>query len=250
MTQYDHDNSHYEEVIESGGPKMWLINSLLIVLLGLSVFPLPYQKIGWRGGYSDTQLSSDTYIVSVQGSVWASNEKLIDFALLRAFELCHINEAAYLYLVSDYQFSDFPRRSVSSIIKCSDTDSFNNAVDIEAVAETLNKKYKLNIDWIRRLKFQREKLSTNSQQMTAEDKEALNWARQNPNEPDAVKILDLLKKEYGTSRIQNSMPGVEQSEDLKQLSDEELLKRLGFSDKEIKETLSNKTPSSTPPNDK
>ena len=64
--------------------------SLALVLSGCAT---AYQSNSLTGGYTDTQLAPDVFRVSFSGNAFTSNDRVQDFALLRAAELTLANNA-------------------------------------------------------------------------------------------------------------------------------------------------------------
>jgi hypothetical protein len=62
------------------------IGSLGIALLCASC-ATPFQRIGFMGGYSETQLSENIFQVFFRGNGYTSEERASDFSLLRSAEL-------------------------------------------------------------------------------------------------------------------------------------------------------------------
>ena len=62
------------------------ITSFLLILV-LSACATPYQKVGFGGGFSETQLSENVFRVSFVGNGYSRGERAEDFALLRCAEL-------------------------------------------------------------------------------------------------------------------------------------------------------------------
>ena len=58
-----------------------------------------YQTKGFTGGFSDTQLAPDVFRVSFSGNAYTSEDRVQDFALLRAAELCLENGLPYFTVV-------------------------------------------------------------------------------------------------------------------------------------------------------
>ena len=56
-----------------------------VVLFGCST---SYQKQSFKGGFSETQLQTDVYIVRFKGNGYTSSEKSSDFCMLRCADLC------------------------------------------------------------------------------------------------------------------------------------------------------------------
>ena len=73
----------------------WIITLLLAI--SLQACSTPYQKLGYRGGYSETALDENVFKVSFQGNKKTSRERAWDFALLRSAELTL--ERGYLYFI-------------------------------------------------------------------------------------------------------------------------------------------------------
>jgi hypothetical protein len=68
---------------------------LALAALGLSGCATMYQSHGFTGGYSDTQLAADEFVVNFSGNGFTSSERASDFALLRAADLTE--KAGYWY---------------------------------------------------------------------------------------------------------------------------------------------------------
>lgn len=64
----------------------------LVILIISSVLlfgcATPYKTLGLMGGFSDTQLGENVFRVSFSGNAYTSRERVLDFTLLRASELC------------------------------------------------------------------------------------------------------------------------------------------------------------------
>ncbi len=65
---------------------MKIVISLFVVLL-LTSCATTYQKEGWRGGFSETQLSENIFKVNFKGNGRTGSDRVGDFGLLRAAEL-------------------------------------------------------------------------------------------------------------------------------------------------------------------
>jgi hypothetical protein len=59
-----------------------------------------YQSTGFTGGFRDTQLAPYVFRVSFSGNAFTSNDRVQDFALLRAAELTLANNARYFGVIS------------------------------------------------------------------------------------------------------------------------------------------------------
>ena len=64
--------------------KITTILAFIFVLIGCGT---AYQKQGFSGGYSETQLAENIYSVSFKGNAYISKEKVADYTLLRSAEL-------------------------------------------------------------------------------------------------------------------------------------------------------------------
>ena len=62
--------------------------------------PTPYGPVGYRGGWSQTQLAPDRYIVYFMGT-WSKEERVKDLAFLRAAELTHSQNFSHFNVISD-----------------------------------------------------------------------------------------------------------------------------------------------------
>lgn len=61
--------------------------AILFAALILTGCATPYQRVGFTGGYSETQLGENIFQVSFRGNGYTSCERASDFSLLRAAEL-------------------------------------------------------------------------------------------------------------------------------------------------------------------
>ena len=75
---------------------------LFVILLTalLSACATGYQSKGFTGGFSETQLAPDVFRVSFSGNALTSQNRVQDFALLRAAELTLANNARYFAIIS------------------------------------------------------------------------------------------------------------------------------------------------------
>jgi len=60
---------------------------LALATMGLTGCATMYQSRGFTGGYSDTQLAPDVFVVNFNGNGFTSAERASDFAMLRAADL-------------------------------------------------------------------------------------------------------------------------------------------------------------------
>ena len=82
--------------------KKLIFLSLIFFLFGCAT---PYQPLGFSGGYDDTRLGDDIFLVNFRGNGYTSQSKSFDYTLLRASEL--LIEAGYPYftIISDNDVS-------------------------------------------------------------------------------------------------------------------------------------------------
>lgn len=83
-----------------------LVTSSLLLVGSLLAIPLaacttPYQPVGCMGGFSSLQLNSDVYRISFRGNGYSSEERVIDFTLLRAAELTLSHGAQYFFVAGE-----------------------------------------------------------------------------------------------------------------------------------------------------
>lgn len=72
------------------------------ILLGMLVTACAtgYQGKGFTGGFNDTQLAPDVFRVSFSGNAFTSNDRVQDFALLRAAEITLANNFKYFAVIN------------------------------------------------------------------------------------------------------------------------------------------------------
>lgn len=80
--------------------KVVIISALLLTLSGCAT---PYAKNGLAGGYSDLQLSANTFKVSFQGNGFTNPSRAADFALLRSAEVALEHGFKYFVIVDSEQ---------------------------------------------------------------------------------------------------------------------------------------------------
>jgi len=59
-----------------------------------------YQKKGFTGGYSDTQLGENMFKVTFRGNGYTSSERALDFCLLRCADLAIEHEFPYFIIIN------------------------------------------------------------------------------------------------------------------------------------------------------
>jgi hypothetical protein len=72
---------------------------LLGVAIIFSCCATAYKKIGWKGGYSETQLGENIFRVSFRGNGFTREERASDFNLLRSAEVSLENGFRYFIIV-------------------------------------------------------------------------------------------------------------------------------------------------------
>ena len=77
---------------------MKFLTSVLLVLM-LAGCATSYQKKGFTGGWSETQLDENLFRVNFQGNGYTSSQRAWDFALLRSAELALDNNYKYFILL-------------------------------------------------------------------------------------------------------------------------------------------------------
>ena len=75
---------------------------LLFILLGCAT---GYQKEGFSGGFSTTQLNENTFIVTFKGNEYTGRDKANDFALLRSAEVALENGFTYFQIVETKEYA-------------------------------------------------------------------------------------------------------------------------------------------------
>jgi hypothetical protein len=70
-----------------------------LTVLFLSSCATSYQKNGFTGGFSETQLSENVFRVNFNGNAYTSGEKAQDFTLLRSAELATEHGYPYFLIV-------------------------------------------------------------------------------------------------------------------------------------------------------
>ena len=72
---------------------------LLFAVLLIQGCATAYQKSGFAGGYSETQLDENVFRVSFRGNRYTGREKVADFTLLRSAELALENGYQYFAII-------------------------------------------------------------------------------------------------------------------------------------------------------
>lgn len=80
------------------------MKSFLIALISIFILSgcsTKYQQKSFTGGFSETQLSENSFIVHFKGNAFTSKEKATDFTLLRSAELAINNGFKYFTVIND-----------------------------------------------------------------------------------------------------------------------------------------------------
>ncbi|OGT05854.1 MAG: hypothetical protein A2103_03770 [Gammaproteobacteria bacterium GWF2_41_13] len=80
---------------------MMKIMPLILCVFILAACATPYQPMGYRGGYSNMQLSDDIYKVTFAGNGFSSREYVNDLLLYRCAELANENRYDYFLMLND-----------------------------------------------------------------------------------------------------------------------------------------------------
>jgi len=80
-------------------PILFLISTLFILIF--SGCSTKYGQQSFKGGYSETRLSENIFIVTFKGNAFISKEEVSDYLLLRNSELTLNNGFSYFAIVSD-----------------------------------------------------------------------------------------------------------------------------------------------------
>lgn len=75
------------------------IITLSLVAIIASGCATPYQKDGYRGGFSETRLSENIFTVNFSGNGYTGTERSTDFSLLRSAEIALENGFKYFSVV-------------------------------------------------------------------------------------------------------------------------------------------------------
>jgi hypothetical protein len=82
---------------------------VLVILAGCAT---PYGPRGWIGGYTEERIAANLYCVRFFGNGFTSPQRVGDFALLRATELC--TEAGYPYFIIEDRRADVDVQAITT----------------------------------------------------------------------------------------------------------------------------------------
>ena len=89
---------HKEETMR----KLAIFIAVAILLAGCAT---AYQRQGFTGGFSETQLGENVFQVSFKGNAYTSRERAADFNLLRSAEVALENGFSYFAIVDSERYS-------------------------------------------------------------------------------------------------------------------------------------------------
>lgn len=79
--------------------------AILVIALSIQACATAYQKQGFSGGYTETQLDENVFKVSFAGNGYTGREKASDFALLRSAEVALEHGFQYFVAIDSEQYS-------------------------------------------------------------------------------------------------------------------------------------------------
>lgn len=82
-------------------------NTFLVLILAIMIggCATTYQRVGFTGGYSETQLGENVFQVSFRGNGYTSYQRASDFSLLRSAEVALENGYNYFIIVDSEKYS-------------------------------------------------------------------------------------------------------------------------------------------------
>ncbi len=91
---------------------------IIMILLILTGCATPYQRIGLSGGYEDTRLGDDLFMVSFRGNGYTSATRVFDMTLRRASEITIENGYSYFTILqsSDTSSTQFYNSGSGQVI--------------------------------------------------------------------------------------------------------------------------------------
>lgn len=128
---------------------MKALNILAAAIIALTITGCAtgYHSTGYSGGYTDAKLSENAFSVMFSGNTHTSRERVKDFALLRACEVCLSHGFSYFEVTSDISGTGFaaggnicPYRKVS-IKSFHDNPRGGQILDAKALKKELSVKY-------------------------------------------------------------------------------------------------------------
>lgn len=117
------------------------MNKITIIFLFMMVIQgcmTQYQRNGFTGGYSETQLDENVFRVSFRGNGYTRRERVSDFTLLRSAELTLENGFKYFVIIDSGSFTSrstftTPTRSTTT----GSINTFGNSTFFNATSRTI-----------------------------------------------------------------------------------------------------------------
>lgn len=106
----------------------------------------PYQSEGLTGGFGEKQLGSDVFEINFGGNAYTSDEKMRDFAILHATDICLQKGFTCFTVLSESNLSHFPEgnhlwlKIQTYAAKPQDVSTY----DATSTRESLRQKYHLS----------------------------------------------------------------------------------------------------------
>ena len=86
---------------------------IALVVLVLQGCATPYQKDGFKGGFSETQLDENVFNVSFKGNGNTGRERVSDFTLLRSAELATQSGYNYFVVIASENYRSYSMSTAS-----------------------------------------------------------------------------------------------------------------------------------------
>lgn len=101
--------------------------SALTLVACLAACASPYQREGFGGGYSETQLSENIFKVSFRGNGYTSGDRAADMALLRSAEIALENGFQYFAVIDEQSSASYGTYTTPTTTNASVTAYGNSA---------------------------------------------------------------------------------------------------------------------------
>lgn len=85
-----------------------MLKIVLVLIVSISILgcATSYQKNGFSGGYSETQLGENVFRISFRGNGYTNNERAEDFTLLRSAELALEHGFKYFSIIDSASYTE------------------------------------------------------------------------------------------------------------------------------------------------
>lgn len=100
---------------------------VMLLLVVLTACASPYQREGFGGGYSETQLSENVFKVSFRGNGYTGGDRAADMALLRSAEVTLEHGFKYFAVVDEQSSSSYGTYTAPTTTNASVTGYGNSA---------------------------------------------------------------------------------------------------------------------------